>query len=152
MNVGGPRQNTGVSTVAEALRQLVEGEDFSTPREMLETIEPGMAATVPPGCPYSIATNVMHALLWQDLWVARLRGEAGTAPEPDQDFPAVTEAEWPAVRARFVDGLEEALALARSDSFAPEPQGKILFQIVNHGAYHLGQVQLLKRILGGGPT
>jgi uncharacterized damage-inducible protein DinB len=141
-----------VSTVAEALRQLVEGEDFSTPREMLGSIEPGMATTVPPGCPYSIATNVMHALLWQDLWVARLRGEPGTRPEMDHDFPDVTEAEWPEVRARFVDGLDQALALAESESFDEETSGRILFQIVNHGAYHLGQVQLLKRILGGGPT
>lgn len=136
-----------MSEVAESLRQIVEGEDFSTPAGLLRSIKAVTAVRVPVGCPYSIATNVKHALLWQDLWLAKLRGEQPPKIVPGQDFPEVSEAEWPAVRKAFVDGLNEAVEIAKGDT--DEAAIKTLYKIGNHGAYHLGQVQLLKRILTG---
>ncbi|MGV3616574.1 MAG: DinB family protein [Fimbriimonas sp.] len=137
--------------VAETLRQVVEGDDFSSPGGLLRSIKASVAVVVPPGCPYSIATNVKHALLWQDLWLCRLRGERLPQVIPGKDFPEVTEAEWPEVRRRFVEGLDEALAIARRDPFTHGAKDddlavRTLLKIANHGAYHLGQVQLLKRM------
>ena len=138
--------------VAEALRQIVDGDDFSTPSGLLRTIKPEMAAVVPPGCPYSIGTNVKHAALWQSLWLCRLRGEKQPKLVVGKDFPEVAAAEWPEVRREFVEGLEEALAIARREPFTHGAKSddlaiRTLLKIANHGAYHLGQVQLLKRIL-----
>lgn len=136
-----------MSEVAESLRQIIEGHDFTTPAGLLRSIKPAMAIEIPPGCPYSIATNVKHALLWQDVWLAKLRGENPPKVVMGQDFPEVTEAEWPAVRKAFVEGLNEALEIATGENDAAAITN--LYKIGNHGAYHLGQVQLLKRILTG---
>ena len=133
--------------MSESLRQILEGEDFSPPAELLRPINAVTAVQIPPRCPYSIATNVKHALLWQDLWLAKLRGEKPPTVVAGQDFPEVAEAEWPEVRKAFVDGLNEALEIAKGDN--DEAAIKTLYKIGNHGAYHLGQIQLLKRILTG---
>lgn len=138
-----------MSIAAEALRQLVEGDDFTTPAGLLRSIKAEMAVAVPPGCPYSIATNVKYAAIWQSYWLARLRGEKAPKIVMGQDFPLVAGNEWPEVRREFVTGLDEALEIARGE--ADETTLKTLFKIVNHGAYHLGQIQLLKRILTGTP-
>lgn len=137
-----------MSAAAEALRQIVEGEDFSTPSGLLRSIRAELAVAIPAGCPYSIATNVKHAVIWQDYWLSRLREEMGIKVVMGQDFPVVSEAEWPEVRRSFVAGLEAAYEIAQGE-VEDEATLKTLYKIVNHGAYHLGQVQLLKRILTG---
>ena len=139
---------------AETLRQIIEGDDFSTPAGLLRSIKASVAVAVPPGCPYSIATNVKHALLWQELWLCRLRGVTQPKIVMGQDFPEVSEAEWPEVRSAFVAGLEEAFVIAKRVPFThgvkdDEIAVRTLLKIANHGAYHLGQVQLLKRIAKG---
>jgi hypothetical protein len=136
-----------MSEAAESLRQIIEGEDFSTPNDLLRSIKAATAVQIPPGCPYSIATNVKHALLWQDLWLAKLRGETPPKVVSGQDFPVVSEEEWPEVRKAFVEGFREAWEIAKGEN--DEAALKTLYKIGNHGAYHLGQVQLLKRILTG---
>lgn len=139
-----------MSQVAECLRQIIEGEDFTTPAGLLRSIKAELAVQVPAGCPYSIATNVKHTLLWQDLWLAKLRGETPPKVVMGEDFPDVTADEWPAIRKALVDGLNEALEIAKGEN--DEARIKILYKIGNHGAYHLGQIQLLKRIITGAAT
>jgi hypothetical protein len=138
--------------VAEALRQVVEGDDFATPRGLLRTIKAETAVAVPTGAPYSIATNVAHAQIWQELWLCRLRGEPLPKIVMGQDFPEVSAKEWPDIRKAFVEGMEEAYAIACRDPFVhgakdDETAIRTLLKISNHGAYHIGQVALLKRML-----
>src|SRR4051812_19146114 len=94
------------SSIAETLRQVVEGGDFDPPAKILKSVTAENAVLKPPGCPYSIATNVAHAEQWQRSWLNRLKG----MPRFDvykeaKDFPIIAAADWPAVRAAFVDGL-----------------------------------------------
>lgn len=139
---------------AEALRQIIEGDDFSTPAGLLRSIRAEMAVAVVPGSPYSIATNVEHARIWQDLWLCRLRGEKIPRVDYGKDFPEVAPKEWPKIRSAFIEGLSEAHAIACR---APFEHGaaddataiRTLLKIANHGAYHIGQVVLLKRLLRG---
>lgn len=137
--------------VAEALRQVVEGADFTPPEELLRTVKPAQAVAMVPGSPYSIATNVAHADIWNRLWLARLRGEKKFNPFPD--FPSISEADWPSVRDRFVENLVAAQGVAEAKSKhamkSDEAAAKVLLQIAVHTAYHLGQVRLLKRLLRG---
>ena len=64
-----------MESAAEALRQVAEGADFASPRGLLKSIKAETAVIVPAGAPYSIATNVKHADIWQQAWLNRLRGE-----------------------------------------------------------------------------
>lgn len=137
---------------AEALRQVVEGHDFSSPRGLLRSIKADMAVTIPPGTPYSIATNVAHAQIWQNVWLCRLRGEKLPRVLMGKDFPVVSAKDWPTVRREFCEGLEEAFAIACREPFAhgakdDETAIRNLFKIANHGSYHIGQIALLKRML-----
>ena len=137
--------------VVEALRQVVQGADFTPPAELLRTVKPAQAVAIAPGSPYSIATNVAHADIWNRLWLARLSGEKRFNPFPD--FPVVAETDWPSVRDRFVGNLVAAQDIAEARSKhsmkSDEAAAKVLLQIAVHTAYHLGQVRLLKRFMRG---
>ncbi|AIE86817.1 DinB family protein [Fimbriimonas ginsengisoli] len=141
-----------MTEAAEALRQIIEGHDFATPAGLLKSIKAETAVAIAPGAPYSIATNVAHAEIWQAAWLCRLRGEPLPKIVMGQDFPEVSAKEWPGVRRAFVDGLVEAHAIASRDPFTHGAKDDViairtLFKIANHGAYHLGQIALLKRLL-----
>ena len=127
----------------EALNQLIEGRDFDPPGRLLSTVKPDAAVRIPPGAPYSIATNVAHADIWQCVWLAQVEGLPSLKPFPD--FPSVTASEWPSVRARFLTNLARARELASTDPGVKDEA--TLLRIAVHGAYHLGQVKLLKRML-----
>jgi len=71
-----------------------------------------------------------------------------------QDFPEVSAADWPRIRKAFIDGMQEAYEIASREPFAhgassDDKANETLFKIANHGSYHLGQVQLLKRMIKG---
>ena len=136
----------------EALRQLIEGEDFASPRGLLKSIDAELATKVSDSVPYSIATNVKHASIWQDHWLGQITGRKAGRIAYGKDFPPVTAEEWPDVRRDFLNGLEIALEIAKRDPFAHQLASDseavcLLMKIVNHGAYHMGQFSLLKRML-----
>ena len=136
--------------VREALRQVVEGDDFEPAEKMLKTVKPEAAVRIVEGLPYSLATNVAHADIWNRLWLARLEGKPKFNPFPD--FPVVTEKEWPKVRDQFMKNLHRAYAIACREPFrhsckTDESAKKTLLKIAVHSAYHLGQIKLLKRAL-----
>lgn len=99
-----------------------------------------------------MATNLAHAVHWQRHWLARLRGEPGIAtPELYRDFVVPEPAAWPALRREFEAGLREAREACaepklrhgcKSDAAAEA----LLSRIALHGAYHIGQLALLKRL------
>ncbi len=136
--------------VRELLRQVWEGTDFASPTKLLSPVTARSAVQVLPGCPYSIATNVTHADIWQRLWLARLVGQPKFNPFPD--FPVVGPKDWPVVRASFLVNFEKAVAIANAEPFlhsaaSDQIARKLLTKIAVHNAYHLGQVALLKRLL-----
>ena len=145
--------NSAQESVAETLRQVLNGRDFEVPAVMLKSLKGTKATAVPPGCPYSIATNVAHAEQWQRSWLHQLKGLPKFDVWKDsKDFPEIAPEDWPQVRNAFISGLEDALAIAESQPFAHHARSddaaiKKLNQIAVHGAYHIGQVKLLKRIL-----
>ena len=143
------------SAAAEALRQIIEGDDFATPAGLLKSINSELAVRMPVGFAYSIATYVEHARIWQDLWLSQLRGENPARVDYGKDFPCVSAEDWPKVRKDFIKGLLDAHAIALRNPFlhgaADDAKAvRTLLKIANHGAYHLGQIALLKRLLRGG--
>jgi uncharacterized damage-inducible protein DinB len=141
------------ATIAETLRQIIEGEDFNPPAKMLK-ISAKRACSIAPGAPYSIATNVWHADYWNRLWLAKLRGEKfGSKNIWADDWQVPTEKDWPETRDRFLANLTAAreLALATPFSHALKSDSEALdrlHRIAAHTAYHVGQIALLKRLIG----
>jgi hypothetical protein len=136
--------------VREALRQLIEGNDFTLPAKIVRGLKAEAACRVLPGMPYSIATNVDHCDIWNRAWLASLEGLPKVNPFPD--FRKVEPAEWPKVRDEFVKNLMRAQAIALAEPFihhsrTEETAKKVLLMITIHTAYHIGQIALLKRAL-----
>ena len=137
------------NTTAEMLRQIRSGKDIPPPEKLLN-MNAAKACEQIPFSPYTIATNLMHAVFWQDLWLCRLKGERGRSFI--EDWRVATTDEWSSIRSSFLQGLDEAIAIAESEPFAHKmPSDDIavstLIQIAVHDAYHLGQINLLKRQL-----
>ena len=136
--------------VREALRQIIEGDDFEPGKVLLKNVKAEAAVRVVKGLPYSLATNVAHADIWNRLWLTRLEGEKKFNPFPD--FPVVSEKEWPEVRASFLQNLNRAYEIACAEPFEHHCKTdaaavKVLLKIAVHTSYHLGQIKLLKRAL-----
>ncbi|HJP83011.1 MAG TPA: DinB family protein [Fimbriimonadaceae bacterium] len=140
------------ATVAEALRQILHGEDFDPPTK-LRGMKPEVATRVPEGVPYSIATNLWHCDYWNRLWLARLTGAKRPAKNIwAEDWQIPTESEWSETVERFMSNLELAREIALREPLehamkSDEVAIKTLNQIAVHTAYHVGQIALLKRIL-----
>lgn len=129
------------------LRQLVEGEDFDSPKRLLN-VKAELACTMPPGMPYSIATQVGHMQCWQRRWLDSIEGKPVQGyPSAAEDFPIVSAEAWSSLREKFLADLGSALIFGEGD---PSPETwKRLSKIALHNAYHFGQIKLLKRILKG---
>lgn len=133
---------------ALALTQIRDGWDFPKPRQILSTVKAEDAAAIPPGFKYSLLTLVEHTRFWQEIWLCRLRG--GKRPDMTKDWRVPEPAEWPGIIKAFLDGLEEAVAIAGADPFVHQAKDdndavSKLFQIAVHDAYHVGQFVLVKR-------
>ncbi len=139
-------------SVAEALRQVIEGMDF-VPAKRLVNTKADLAVQKPTDFPYSIATNIWHCDYWNRLWLARLQGvKRPTKNIWADDWQEPTASEWKEVADRFVSNLIEAGKIASAEPFhhamkTDEAAIKVLNQIAIHTAYHVGQVALMKRIL-----
>lgn len=132
--------------------QILQGWDIPTPAGVLRVREDKRAA-VPAGAPYSILTNLAHAVLWQDFWLQKLAGgrrKAGPS-EWNNDFRVPDPSEWHALKKRLLEGLQEARRIAASEPFDHEMVSdqeaiETLIRILVHVSYHLGQMNLLRRM------
>ncbi|MEP0766172.1 MAG: DinB family protein [Fimbriimonadia bacterium] len=132
--------------------QILEGWDIPTPAGVLRVREDSRAA-VPAGAAYSILTNLAHTVLWQDFWLQKLAGGRRKAgpPEWNNDFRVPDPSEWHALKKRLLDGLQEARRIAASEPFdhklvSDQEAVETLIRILIHVSYHLGQMNLLRRM------
>lgn len=134
----------------------------------LAGLEWAAAGERPESSPYSVWQLLNHMIYWQDFLLARLRGAAPPVPEqaveswPGGERPNSSD-EWAAALSQFQAGLAEALQAAGQDSSAgqdliaglatrPEhSRAEAIAQIIGHNSYHLGQIVLLRRMLGAWP-
>ena len=133
-----------MNTLQEALFQVTEPIDFDSLASIIHSVTTEDACRILPGAPYSLATNLRHAVIWQEHWLAFCRGEAKAAVAGE--WRAVTQDEWSSVREEFLRGQREALALSAQPDLHQDVQRRLL-RIAIHGGYHIGQIQLLVRLL-----
>ena len=119
-----------------------------------------------PGAPHSIAEIVAHITFWQDWFLERCAGDdRPMAASASDGWPDVADTSWPDLKARFLAGLDAAVALsenpARVDAritpaseFPPLAEHTIrdaLTHIATHNAHHLGQIVTLRQFAGAWP-
>lgn len=148
------------------LLELVAGVSvgFHSPEAVLEGLTGEQATAKPAGAPHSIAEIVAHMCFWQDCFnQIALNGFTGFPEHAEGGWPPCSAADWPALHGRYLAVVRESQEIART---APDLGAKLLPEGVPipllerdtrgsgvlhgaiHAAHHLGQVVLLRQIMG----
>ena len=155
-----------------AFTELLRGKAaHADPIACVEDISAELAARHVTGFPHSIGQIVFHLNYWMNYDLRRVRGESPAYPEhaseswPTGPTPADAE-EWERLRRDFAWLLAEWAKLAPSSraelerEVEPLHEGHkkvagtleaILWQTVSHNSYHVGQIALIRRVLGAWP-
>jgi uncharacterized damage-inducible protein DinB len=145
--------------LAEALRRTVSGPVWhgDALEVLLGDVSVRTAVARPIGGAHSIWELVLHITSWADIARARLAPEATNDPDDRTDWPPVgrpTASRWGDAIQRMSTsyrGLAAATALLMPADLARRVPGRhytvrtMLHGVVEHGAYHGGQIALLKR-------
>lgn len=152
--------------LAGRIRAAAHGPQWHGPSlvELLRDVTADEATRRPIPGAHGIWEIALHVATWAEIATRRLRGEALDYPSADVDWPAPptppTEAAWNEARARVVaahDALAAAVRALEGTALGADVPGQgeanrhrvvdMLDGVVSHGAYHGGQVALLKRAL-----
>ena len=145
--------------ILDTLRRGYDGEPWYGPslRELLADVDPILAVSRPVPAAHTIWEIVRHL----SVWMLAVRGRmAGEVVEHDgvSDWPAVTaasEAAWLAtldVLEQAHRAIERAVEAMPADALYDLVPGRgytvahMLHGVVQHTAYHSGQIALLKRV------
>jgi uncharacterized damage-inducible protein DinB len=148
--------------VAEAIERSVSGPMWHGPAliDLLDGLTAEQAAARPVPNAHTIWELVLHSIAWTQIARERLAGSAKADPTPEEDWPPVADRSadaWRATIERLKEShrelAEEAAKLDDSILIGRVP-GKdhsvlVMFHgIVEHDAYHGGQIAVLRKALG----
>jgi len=152
------------------LVELLRGKgSHADPIACVEDISAELAARPVPGFPHSISQLVFHMNYWMDYELRRIHGERPAYPEHNSaSFPAepADTQEWDDLRKNFTRLLAQYAKLAESpaaemqraiETVHPGDQKvagtleAVLWQMVAHNSYHVGQIAMMRRMLGAWP-
>jgi uncharacterized damage-inducible protein DinB len=133
---------------------------------ILKGVTAQQAATLPPNGAHSIWALVLHMTGWRNEVADRAKGKPSGEPAAG-DYPAIvdpTPARWKAALAALdashenlmtvVRGMSDEQLLKPTNDPRNRPLGtgvsyyELLHGIVQHDAYHAGQIAILKKVLG----
>lgn len=154
---------------ARALTDLLRGRgSHADPIACIEDVSAEIAARRLEGFPHSIADLVFHMNYWMHYELCRIRGERPKYPEHNaESFPSrPSGADWDRLKRDFAGLLSEFAKLAQSPPAQLNRQIEsaqagdlkvagtleaVLWQMVAHNSYHVGQIALIRRALGAWP-
>lgn len=115
----------------------------------LEGLSAEQAAWSPAPGRHSIWQIVLHMVFWRESYLRRVAtGERHTPEELARlNFPEITdaaEAAWAEARRRFEDTQQRMSSALRE----PDPKHDVLASFYPHDAYHFGQINYLRAMLG----
>lgn len=129
-------------------------------KTVFDGLDWNIAGLQPEESTHSVFQLLRHLVYWQD-WVLRwLDREAPPIPEHAAGSWPGTQApedatEWETAVQQFVEGVERLRGhVDKADLFAEGDQKtrlEMLQTIASHNSYHLGQVVLLRQMLGAWP-
>ena len=157
---------------SRALNELLRGKGAHVdPIACIEDLSAELASRQVAGFPHSIGQLVFHMNYWMDYDLRRIRGQKPPYPAHNSEsFPAratpANAREWDELRKRFVALINDSAALAdspkqelRRQIEPTNPSHKeraatleaVLWQLVTHNSYHVGQIAMIRRVLGAWP-
>ena len=127
--------------------------------DLLEDVSAGDAAAHPIKGAHSIWELVLHVTAWTEIAHERLVGSAKADPTPEEDWPPVQDTSadaWRATKQRLKDahrelaqevgGLDDSTLISRLPG--KDHTALVMFHgIIEHDAYHGGQIAVLKKAL-----
>lgn len=162
-----------------SLTELLRGKGaHADPLACVEDLSAELAARPVPGFPHSVGQLLFHINYWMNYELRRIRGERPKYPEhsaesfPTSPSPANAQ-EWDQLRRDFSWFLAEYATLAKSSPQEMQRQIEssreddtkvagtleaVLWQMVAHTSYHIGQIVVIRQMLaawpprGGGDT
>lgn len=155
-----------------ALTELLRGRGaHADPLACVEDVSAELAAREVAEFPHSIGQLVFHMNYWMSYELRRIRGEKPSYPEQaEESFPPTgtprDAGEWDRLRRDFSWLLAEYAKMAESaraeldrqvESMREDDQKTagtveaVLWQMVAHNSYHVGQIAMLRRALGAWP-
>ena len=142
----------------EALERLLdEGSAFVPPSRVLGGLTAEEACRAVAGAPHTIAEIIAHLRFWQNYTLALARGEPAAQPtHAAEGWPTAQPGDWENLRDAFLAGLAETKRLAREADLSRLVRGRdtLGYELtlhVMHNAVHIGQVILLRQLLGAWP-
>lgn len=147
----------------EALLAHLYGTDSHVPLlHALEGLDAEAAGKRPHGVPHSIHQILRHMSYWQEIAIARIRGENPPRPKTAAEGWTATvepegEAGWEDAVEEFSSGLWELQAYLEdpdADLGAPSEAERRrvarneVLMVLGHNSYHLGQIVSLRQQLG----
>ena len=160
-----------MSEVDRLIDQFVRAHDGdpwhgSPLKAILDGVTAGQAARKPPNGAHSIWELVLHITAWRNETARRATGAPAGEPA-EGDYPPVgdpTPARWKAALAALdashanlvaaVRGMKDAELLKPTNDPRDRPLGagvshyELFHGIVQHDAYHAGQIAILKKLAG----
>jgi uncharacterized damage-inducible protein DinB len=144
---------------------LIDTTAYLAPAHVLDGLSPADADRRVDGAPHTIAEVVAHLAFWQAWFLGRCEGTGVAMPATAAaGWVPPAPGTWTAVRSAFLDGLERVVAVAATTDaarpltppleFPPLARytvGDVLVHVATHNAHHLGQVVLLRQLLGCWP-
>jgi uncharacterized damage-inducible protein DinB len=145
---------------------LIDTIAHMPPKQVLDGLSGEDAARKPAGAPHSIAEVVAHAHFWQRWWLARCQGVGEPiVTSAAAGWPAAGSEGWETLRGEFLDVLARLAAIAEDPAaldvpitpaieFPPLAYHTVrdgLVHVATHNAHHLGQVILLRQLIGVWP-
>ncbi|HEX4499076.1 MAG TPA: DinB family protein [Thermoanaerobaculia bacterium] len=154
-----------VTTLADQLERSFHGGAWHGPSvtEALAGVDATAAAAHPLAGAHSIWEIVRHLTAWNEIPLRRIEGERLEGLSQSQDWPSVGDVSPEAWRAALAALAEAHAALqarvrALTDAQLDDPVGGsdptvrgLLFGVVQHHAYHAGQIVLLRKAVAGVP-
>jgi uncharacterized damage-inducible protein DinB len=158
--------------MSQALRELLRGQgSHADPISCIEDVPADLANRCIENFPHSISDLVFHMNYWMRHELQRIRGEKPKYPEHNaESFPSSaqssTEKDWDRLKRDFAALLAEFVTLAESprkeldrqiesvhegDKKLASTLEAVLWQMVAHNSYHVGQIALIRRALNAWP-
>ena len=116
-------------------------------------------AVQPEGCPFSIWQLLKHMIYWQKYNIAQLENEQVSAPVHaslswTETIGPSSQSEWLITRSEFfadLDFIIRKVDIGFDEGNIMSQDIKILGSITGHNSYHLGQIVMIRRIVGSWP-